>query len=173
VKKSVAILFLSLYVYNLAGYYVVFKSLQYQVRNEIKLRIKESVPHGELFLIAIKKGEEESLHWLDDHEFRYRGSMYDIVRQYSRNDTVFYSCVNDTQEEFLFENLDFHVAMHSQQEGVPAKADLAFKGIVKDYVPLFPVVLFFPGEGIAFGIASPPPSASQVPDVPTPPPRCV
>ncbi|MBM2840732.1 MAG: hypothetical protein HW412_1260 [Bacteroidetes bacterium] len=171
VKKGIALLFLTLYVYNLAGYYAVFKALQYQVRVEVKTRIKESVPQGKLFLIVVRKGEEDSLRWLEENEFRYRGNMYDIVRQYSRNDTTFYSCVKDKQEELLFENFDLHVATQSNLEGVPMKAATAFKGILKDYVPQSPVIQFFLPEGICIGDTLDSDFASHAADVPTPPPR--
>ncbi len=173
VKKGIAILFLALYVFNLAGYYVVFKTLQYQVRSGVKTRIKESVPREELVLIALKQGREDGLQWLDRKEFRYRGGMYDVVRSYSRNDTTFYSCVNDKQEEVLFAHLDLHVATQANLEGTPQKAAAPFQGITKEYVPLSRILELVTFNEVLMRITPDPNSTSYAEDVPTPPPRLV
>ncbi len=171
--KGIAILFLALYVFNLAGYYVVFKTLQYRVRSEIKTRIKESVPADQLILIVVSQREKDKLQWMHDREFCYGGSMYDIVHQYSRNDTVFYSCVNDKQEELLFSHLDLHVAAQSNLEGTPQKAAAPFQGITKEYVPLSRILELVTFNEVLMRITPDPNATSYAEDVPTPPPRLV
>jgi len=164
-------LFIVLYVFNLAGYYAVFKTLQYQMRVEIKTRIKESVPEGELVLITVRRGEEARLHWLDGHEFRYQGNMYDVVRHYSTDDAHYYVCINDKQEERLFKNFDQYVTTQCNTEGVPKKAANPFKGIIKDYVPhiriLGPITFQVTRIGVTQGFNL----ISHTAEIPTPPPR--
>jgi hypothetical protein len=170
-RRAIAILFIALYIFNLAGYYVVFKGLQYQMRVEIKTRLKERVPESELFLITVRKGDEAKLHWLDEHEFRYQGNMYDIVRQYSTDDAQYYVCINDKQEERLFKNLDQYVTTQCNAEGVPMKAANPFKGIIKEYVPqvfgLEPITSLVTRFGCKENSSFP----CYTTDVPTPPPR--
>jgi hypothetical protein len=170
-KKAIAILFLTLYAYNLAGYYVVFKTLQVQVRGEMRDRIKRSLDERELTLISVPRTEKDGLHWIDDHEFRHRGSMYDIVRTFSRNDTIHYLCINDKYEEQLFEGLDLHVSNESNAAGIPQKAAAPFKGITKEYTPQVdhlphPIV-----RATFIDVASIVPPPSFVVEVPSPPPR--
>jgi len=171
VKRVIAILFLTLYVYNIAGYYAVFKALQCEVRADIKRQVKETVPEDELFLIAVPLGAENMLQWLKEHEFRYQGSLYDVVRHHTSNDTTYYHCVNDTQEEQLFENLEAHVRAQTNSGGLPQKAADVFKNIAKDYFPQRSVVeLHLPSGTIVTGAAEIL-FASFTPDVLTPPPR--
>jgi hypothetical protein len=171
VKKAIAISFLVLYVYNLVGYYVVFKALQYQTRVEIKTRIKESVPESELILITVRHDEEARLHWLDGHEFRYEGSMYDVVRHYATDSAHYYVCINDKQEERLFKNLDQYVTTQCNTEGVPKKAANPFKGIIKDYVPQVRILGPITVNMIRIGAMHAFNLVSHTADVPTPPPR--
>jgi hypothetical protein len=171
VKRAFAILFLTLYVYNIAGYLVVFKSMQAQIRREIKMRIKESVPERDLVTIAVRVGDEDTLHWIKENEFRYTGGLFDVVRSHTSNDTTYYSCINDTQEELLFENLDAHIRTQMNADGNPVKAADLFKGIAKDYCAQslsFPV---FTPAGVPIRSTRDILMISFTPDVPTPPPR--
>lgn len=170
-KRTIAIVFLVLYAYNIAGYLAVFKAMQYHVRKEIKRQIKEAVPQKDLVLITIAEGEESALHWIKDHEFRYLGNLFDVVRHRTQNDTTYYYCVNDTHEELLFENLDAHVRAQMNADGAAQKTADVFKSITKDYFLQSLTFSFYPPAGIVL-IATPDLFfASFTSDVPTPPPR--
>lgn len=104
-KRFGVCLLILFYTYNLFGFMVTFVIAQNNIRKEIKLRIKQSVPEEELILIALTQEEAASLQWLKSYEFRYGGGMYDIVRSHTSGDSVYYMCVNDVQEEQLFANL--------------------------------------------------------------------
>lgn len=105
---------------------VTFVIAQNNIRKEIKLRIKQSVPEEELILIALTQEEAASLQWLKSYEFRYRGGMYDIVRSHTSGDSVYYMCVNDVQEEQLFVNL--HEQVERQMNDTARKGGVdAFK----------------------------------------------
>jgi len=170
-KKTIAILFIVLYVFNLAGYYAVFKALQYQVRVDVKTRIKASVSESELVLIIVRNDEEGTMHWLNESEFRYRGNMYDVVRHYSRGNAHYYVCINDKQEDQLFKNLDLYVATQCNTEGVPEKAANPFKSIIKEYVPQIRVLGPITFKVTRFGVTQGFNLISHTADVPTPPPR--
>lgn len=92
------------------GYLAIFKVQQYQVRREIKQRIKAGVPEHELVLLKIPRALEEqpnsSFQRIHSREFRYHGMMYDIVRQESHGDATWYYCILDAKESGLFANLD-------------------------------------------------------------------
>ncbi len=131
-KRAIAIVILSLYLYNFVGYLALFAFLQYRVRADMKTKIKSSVPESELVLLAFPSQALEegscALQWLDDHEFRYDGNMYDIVGVHLRADSTFFLCLNDTQEEKLFEDLDLHVQRQMANSGQLDKLD-AFKDV--------------------------------------------
>lgn len=112
-KKALSILFLFIFIYNLFGYYTVFKVLQNHVRDEVKQRIKHSVPDDELVLISVSATDNYSLIWTKPNkEFRYRGEMYDIVRLETKRDLILYYCIHDFKESKLFANIDDHIQRH-------------------------------------------------------------
>ncbi len=109
-KKTISILFLFIFIYNLLGYYTVFKIFQAHVRYEVKLTIKHSVPDDELVLISVKFNDKSKLTWFKPgKEFRYQGEMYDVVRKEIKNGYIVYYCISDTKENNLFKNLDEHI----------------------------------------------------------------
>ncbi|MBI4535318.1 MAG: hypothetical protein HY708_03505 [Ignavibacteriae bacterium] len=174
VKKGFALIFLAVYLYNIVGYLAVFGVLQYRVKQEIKQVIKASVPADELIVIAVKEGEEYILDWIEDHEFRLNGKLFDIVRQQVSSDTTYYFCINDVQEEKLFENLDEHVRNHINSHGQQGKSakDISRDTCKDQFTPplnsttahLECVARLSPKELTYF---------SRTVDVPTPPPRVV
>jgi hypothetical protein len=171
-KQTFAYLFLILYSYNLAGYILVFSVRQTVVRNEIRSMLKESAPESDLILLtfhtsSLKQGKYP-LRWIEDHEFRYAGAMYDIVRSHSSGDSTQFLCFNDTLEEALFADLDSHVqrGMSNHSAWLDAVMDL-FETSFTDFHPPTPSLM-------AIAINGPPVQAlyeSVVSNVIPPPPR--
>lgn len=173
-KKFVALIFLSLYVYNIAGYLALFAVMQQRARAEIKRTLKESVPEGDLFYFAfhtqLLESGQYAIQWIEEDEFRHNGSMYDIVRRHVSQDTTYFVCVNDLQEEKLFAHLDSHVQRHMGDAGQLGKYD-SFKDVFKDSLLRTPCVPF---PGVAFNKLIPCKACLYLftePDVPSLPPR--
>lgn len=116
--KLISILLLLMF-FQPAGYLLIFKIQQYQIRKEMKHRIKNGVPKEELTLLKIPQAlEEESnpvFQRIHEGEFRYEGKMYDIVRREIHEDTTWYFCVSDEKETVLFANLDELVNKETNQ----------------------------------------------------------
>ena len=172
-KRLFAYLFLFLYSYNLAGYLVVFSVRQNLVRSEMKRALKASVPQSELTPFAFHTASLEQgkypLQWIESNEFRFAGGMYDIVRSHTAGDTTYYLCVNDTQEEELFADLDNHVKREMGNQSSRGGLD-AFKDVFKESYSgrctvsvVLPMEMINPApladmyESIVLDIASPPP----------------
>jgi hypothetical protein len=109
--------------------------LQYQSRREVNQRIKQSVPDDELVLIKIAVTDIPSLNWTKlDKEFRYKGEMYDIVRQKTKEDMILYYCIHDFKENKLFVNLHEHIQKHiADNPKQRKKAENMLKKLTKDY----------------------------------------
>ncbi|HEX6916031.1 MAG TPA: hypothetical protein VF145_12370 [Chitinophagaceae bacterium] len=106
-RKTACILLLSVFTLNLVGVIGIFKMQQFQVRREIKQQIKNGLAEEELQVIVVRGHDADELSWHNDHEFFWRGSMFDIVKKVRRDDsTVIYYCINDSKEAKLFANLD-------------------------------------------------------------------
>jgi hypothetical protein len=136
-KRFVALVFLFLYAYNIAGYLLLFSVLQYRTRSEVKTMLKESVPETDLTTFAFHTlsltADAHSLQWIDDHEFRREEKLYDIVRSFVHGDSTYLVCINDVQEERLFEHLDNHVQREMGNSGNAGRFD-SFKDVFKDSI---------------------------------------
>lgn len=106
-RSVVATVLLHFVLLQAAGYLIVFEIQKYEIRQEIKHQIKAGVPDTELVLLKIVEGKfHPTFQRVEEHEFRYDGKMYDVVRQESHGDTTWYYCLADEKETQLFANLE-------------------------------------------------------------------
>lgn len=121
-RSLISISLLQLMLFQSAGYLLIFKVQQTQIRREIKQRIKAGVSETELVLLKIPRTLEENpnnvFRRIHAREFRYHGNMYDIVRSEQHGDVTWYYCLSDEKETRLFANLDEYVNrdMHHNPE---------------------------------------------------------
>jgi len=101
---------LLLMLFQSMGTLFIFKTQQYQIRKEIKHRIKVGVVEEELVLIEISvtllEKPSHTFRWIHEKEFCYYGHMYDIVRKEKHGDTIIFYCLSDEKETQLFANLN-------------------------------------------------------------------
>lgn len=101
---------LAIFLFNIVGYFIAFKVVQHQVRSEVKTAIKQTLTANQLTVIEIHKTEQNQLIWEEKNkEFYYKGELYDIVKTEEKTESITYYCINDKQEEQLFEHLEEHV----------------------------------------------------------------
>jgi hypothetical protein len=174
-KKLLAILIIGLLLYNSMGYYIVFKTVQYTIKKEIKNQIKHGVPEKDLSLIKVAYNDDHKkadIEWLDKHEFRYKGQMFDVVRYYNFNDTSYYYCINDKQEEQLFSSLDKMVEHHSKKSGPAHTKSLSiYKNIIRDVVFNKKPFSIPVSRDLLFSLIQVKMPAFYIKDIPTPPPE--
>lgn len=84
------------------------------------MRLKKSVPENELFTISVPVKELNRIDWeREGKEFKYNGTMYDIVSSKSEKDVIHFYCVNDQQETELFVHLEEAVSQQMNNEKSP------------------------------------------------------
>ena len=109
-NRLLSLLLLGCLLFSSAGCVLLLKLQQYQVRQEVKQRLKAAVPAEELVLLKIARQLEQdgspAFERIHSREFRYRGQLYDIVRQEAHEDTTWYYCLHDAQETRLFAQLE-------------------------------------------------------------------
>lgn len=104
-KKIAVIFFLTIIGLNIIGFFPLFKILQYQIRQEVKIKIKKRLAEKEMYKISFS--ERDKIDWIQAGvEFRYHNQMFDIVKQEKENGRMVYWCINDKEESQLFANLD-------------------------------------------------------------------
>lgn len=177
-KKILAILFLSIFLYNTIGYLVVFKKIQYGIKKEIKTRIKNKLDEKDLVLIKYPshpdKAQRKLFHWKEENEFLYDGNMYDVVRKYSIHDTTYYYCINDTKEKDLFGNLDVQVGQNMASSAMANNLVKLFKlSIDQSYLFSFSVDLLISSSKATYCLYLDPGHSPVQKKVETPPPELV
>ncbi len=109
-NKITAIFLTMIFALNLLGPIVIFKTQQYEARREAIQQMKKGNSGAGMTQIFIKKENLKSLLWMRDSEFRYRGKMYDVIReQQDVKGNVVYYCYDDSLESFLYKRLHKHV----------------------------------------------------------------
>jgi hypothetical protein len=134
-KRFFAILFVSLYIYNIVGYLFVFSILQQRVRREVKQSLAATLPESDIIRFSFPTksidNEMSDLRFTEDFEFAYDGKLYDVVRKTTTADSTIFYCINDAQEEQLYADLDNHVQREMGKSGNSSKLD-AFKDAFQD-----------------------------------------
>jgi len=75
-KKAAAIFLLGIFLFNIAGYFIAFKLVQYQIKKEIKAEIKKNINSDELTAIIISKKQINKIDWLEEgKEMNYNGQF--------------------------------------------------------------------------------------------------
>ncbi|MGB3947378.1 MAG: hypothetical protein WBM13_05320 [Bacteroidia bacterium] len=109
-KKAFSFVLLAIFLFNIVGYFIAFKIVQHKVRSEVKTAIKQTLTANQLTVIEIYKTGQNQLIWKEKNkEFYYKGELYDIVKTEEKTESIIYYCINDKQEEQLFEHLEEHV----------------------------------------------------------------
>ncbi|MGE0561829.1 MAG: hypothetical protein AB7O47_08440 [Flavobacteriales bacterium] len=176
VKQTFAILLLITLLFNTIGVVVLFKIQQYQVKKEIKQRIKQDLPPEELTTIVLTQQNSHEFDWEHEREFRYKRIMYDVVKKERVNETTtLLHCITDNQETALFAKLNEEVKknMDSKNNGTSPLKNV-FKLLSSIYFPNEEITLHLD----AFLIKKPLVSYScyyQMPfiDITSPPPELV
>lgn len=90
------------------GYFIVFKSVQYSIRKEIKQIARQKIDVNSLecfeFSLEYLHNPDKDFKWIESKEFRYKGKMYDILKTEKTQNTIKLYCINDEKEEVLVDN---------------------------------------------------------------------
>lgn len=98
-RTVIGIIFISSLILPFAVVYIFFSHQIYQIKEEVKLKIKAGLTKEDLVLLVFSKEESETqLRWEHDREFEYKGQMYDIVSLEIKSDSIFYLCYWDHKE---------------------------------------------------------------------------
>jgi hypothetical protein len=108
--------------------------------------------------------------WLEEHEFRYNGKMYDVVSRVVRGDSTEFTCLVDAKEERLYASLEEHVTSQTDQSS-PHGSLNSIKSVLQEFLPLQSQVEIVSFTEVSHPIIPADGYQSVVPDILTPPPR--
>ncbi len=97
-----------------AGYFIVFKIFQSNIRSEVKAKIKKDIPKENLIKFEIATNvlftETNKIKWKNEgKEVEICGNLYDIVKVEKKNGTATLWLLQDFKEKALLADLDFFV----------------------------------------------------------------
>ncbi len=103
-KKSLAFLILLVLLFNSIGYYLLFEVKRHVIKKEMQAAIQHR--SSKMVILKIDHPEKDrEFQRIDKKEFRYKGAMYDIVREISTGNTTVFVCIHDVKETGLFAGL--------------------------------------------------------------------
>ena len=86
------------------GYYVIFEVSKHVFRNEMQTKIQQ--PSSQLTMLKIVNVDgDREFQRIDKKEFRFKGRLYDIVREIKTGETTLFICLHDKKESNLFASL--------------------------------------------------------------------
>ncbi len=133
-KKILPIALLTIFLFNVAGYFIAFKIEQYQIKESIESEIRSGINTENLTIITIKKADIATVQWTESgKEMRYNDALYDVVRSEESKDAVSYYCLNDSKEESLFASLDDHINTHIAASSTNKNSKKQIDHVVKLY----------------------------------------
>lgn|GEM_PF-367161 len=103
-KKILIYFILLLFLFNSMGYYFLFELNKHLARQEIQTLIQRH-PKKLMVLTIVNVANDKEFQWIHKKEFRYKGEMYDIVREVKSGQTTVFICLHDVKESKLFAGL--------------------------------------------------------------------
>ena len=100
-------------------------------------RIKQDIPSSELTAITMTAKNKSDFNWRDKNEFKYDGSMYDVVRTETLDSgTIIFYCLTDHLEMKLLAQLEKQKDQNSKQDKNSPVKDVV-KLLFKENIPKY------------------------------------
>lgn len=137
-KRTVSILLLSVFLFNVGGYYIVFWGLRehadkalakkldaglYTENETVELKIPVTLPYP-----LQQRGYERV-----EGRFEHNGEFYKLVKQKHAHDTLYVICIRDSQEKKLVKTMHDYAKMTNDLPSSSKKALHFFGKFLKDF----------------------------------------
>ncbi len=113
-KRLAAILFLVLFLIQIAGFYTYFFVRLSEIHDQVRKQMAHW-PEEKLSVLTFEPSQVKG-DWLEEMEFEWEGKMFDIARVEYASGIVKIYCVHDTAEDNLLAFLDNVTRSASQDE---------------------------------------------------------
>lgn len=111
-KKLTVITAALILIYNTSGYIIVYQHLISMTRYNNHQAIEQKQVKEKIIILSFLKSDIEDKRidfvWKHSREFKYNGSMYDIVERYDTEDSVHFYCFLDKKENKLKADFNKH-----------------------------------------------------------------
>jgi hypothetical protein len=102
VRKYISFLLISVLLYNIGGYCLLFNALKYSIQRENEQQILKGLRDDELTLISVPLNGSNGISWIKPgKEFMFKGQMFDVVKTATKQHEKIYYCLRDAKEKQL------------------------------------------------------------------------
>ncbi|MEJ2617191.1 MAG: hypothetical protein P8Z35_19730 [Ignavibacteriaceae bacterium] len=102
-KKIIPVLLIILIVLNTFGFNLLLDYLILKCKYDFSK--KGHYDLEQVILLKITGDEAKEFQRIDENEIRYKGKMYDIIKETQKNNILYINCISDKNEDNLFEIL--------------------------------------------------------------------
>jgi len=103
-RKTLSAILIFFFLFDAGGYFIWFRVVQWNIRNEIREKIEKGLKDEELTIIILQAEHSSWLRtFIPEKEFKYKGEMYDVVRTKTIDHQKHYYCLKDTREKHLID----------------------------------------------------------------------
>lgn len=98
------ILLLLSFSVQITGYHLFFRYKQSDIKRAAKRKLRRGVDPAltEVFEFPLASDSPEEMpEWIDKHEFRFKGGMYDVIEKRTEGGRMIVRCLNDKKEKEL------------------------------------------------------------------------
>lgn len=100
-QKLVAILLFTCLGFTLLGYHLVFSFQLASVKSEMKAFLLSQKENKDIVELSLNTEESKELFWENEHEFRYKQEMYDVIEKKVDGEMVVIRCISDKKETHI------------------------------------------------------------------------
>lgn len=174
-KKLFSILLLSVFLYNIIGFYPVFLLRQNFQRKQILDQRVKRIDTNRLTVLKLTSEQIKTLKWIAEDEFFFEGELYDVVTKSSGIDgNIDFYCLCDVAERKLYillgEDINNQIDQNNTQSG---KDNSLAKNLLKDYLATVNIKLQHYSKLNGYNVHAYVVFDSFIPDKPSPPPKKV
>ena len=163
-NRSVSLLLVAAFLYNIFGYFVVFQLNRMKARSEMRQQLSEAKKKvTELAIFDVEK--EPSFRRIQSNEFLYKGQMFDVRSEVKNGRVTTFYCYRDVKEELLMAALRKTAKSKESQQLVQHLITMAVPVVAGKELAESPRCIFFPPLDL------PLPDRPHVPN-PLPPEAC-
>lgn len=102
-RKITAIALLITLFLAAPGYHLAFRIHLRHLKAEIKRDLRRPGNRKDITELAFTTSQLQELEWEEEHEFRWKGEMYDVIEKRSVQDKILIRCIADKKEKLLLE----------------------------------------------------------------------
>lgn len=129
INKIVIIFICILFFYSSIGTVLIFQQIKLYHKKSIRSQIlNRNIPQLVVKLSFSKQDiDNHKIHFIEEHEFRFEGKLFDIIEKFETSDSIHFLCINDTEEE----KLETQFLAYVINEKNPLKIPLPVREILK------------------------------------------